>query len=243
MTDEDATPDGLPAVLLALQTVDTESDQLAHRRGNSALREQSQRRAAELQEWERRSVALRDEIAALEGEIAGEERRDAELSAHLKRLEAQLKTVIAPREVEALNREIATIEAERDQLDVAELAALERQSALDDDLTAHLANEESVRSAARTAADERGTEVAEIDATLTSLAERREDLRARVPADVLATYDRKRSALGVAVASLVGKQCQGCHLELSPAEIDHVRAEAAASGVTDCPECGRLLVV
>ena len=60
---------------------------------------------------------------------------------------------------------------------------------------------------------------------------------------MLATYDRKRAAFGVAVARLIGKQCQGCHLELSAAEIDTVRDEAAATGVTDCPDCGRLLVV
>jgi predicted nucleic acid-binding Zn-ribbon protein len=47
----------------------------------------------------------------------------------------------------------------------------------------------------------------------------------------------------VAVARLVGKQCQGCHLELSAAEIDTVKDEAAESGVTDCPDCGRLLIV
>ena len=59
----------------------------------------------------------------------------------------------------------------------------------------------------------------------------------------VSTYDRKRAAFGVAVAALVGRQCQGCHLELSAAEIDTVKDEAAATGVTDCPDCGRLLIV
>jgi predicted nucleic acid-binding Zn-ribbon protein len=62
-------------------------------------------------------------------------------------------------------------------------------------------------------------------------------------APLLSTYDRKRAALGVAVARLVGKQCQGCHLELSAAEVDTVKDEAADTGVTDCPDCGRLLIV
>ncbi len=258
MTDEDATSQdpssgdassgdstggGLPALLLALQAVDTEADQLAHRRDHSALRDEFQARSQQVGEWERRRAALRAEIDSLEVQIAGEEQRDAELSVQRKRLEAQLKTVIAPREAEALMHEIATVEAERDELDAAELAALERQAALDDDLTAHLASEESNRSAARVADEALRVEVAEIEAGLTSLAVRRTELRADVPADVLATYDRKRAALGVAVASLVGKQCQGCHLELSAGEIDQVRADAAGTGVTDCPECGRLLVV
>jgi uncharacterized protein len=68
-------------------------------------------------------------------------------------------------------------------------------------------------------------------------------VRAEIDDVHLATYDRKRAAFGVAVASLVGKQCQGCHLELSAAEIDTVKDEAAETGVADCPDCGRLLIV
>ena len=48
---------------------------------------------------------------------------------------------------------------------------------------------------------------------------------------------------GSPYAALVGKQCQGCHLELSAAEIDTVKDEAAETGVADCPDCGRLLIV
>ena len=87
------------------------------------------------------------------------------------------------------------------------------------------------------------TEVGDIDRELAELADRRTDLRGQLPDGLLATYDRKRAALGVAVAPLVGKQCQGCHLELSAAEIDTVKDEAADTGVTDCPDCGRLLIV
>lgn len=235
--------DGLAATLLALQATDTERDQLTHRRDHSTLREQFQQRSDELREWERRRDGLREEIDALEREITADEQRDAELGVHRTRLESQLKTVIAPREAEALMHEIAGIEAQRDQLDSAELEALERQSTLDDDLTAHLATEDDVRSAARLAGEARAAEAAEIEQALTELSARRDAQRADIPDTLLSTYDRKRAALGVAVAPLVGKQCQGCHLELSPAEIDQVRADAADSGVTDCPECGRLLIV
>lgn len=243
MTDDADREPALPSLLLDLQAADTEGDQLARRRERSPVRETAQARAEEVREWERRRDALRAEMERLESEVAGEEQRDADLAVHKKRLEAQLKTVIAPREAEALMHEIATIDAERDELDVAELEALERQAALDDDLTAHLAGEEPLRVAARLADEALAAEVAEIDVALADLGSRREEVRAQVPADVLATYDRKRAALGVAVAPLVGKQCQGCHLELSPAELDQVRADAADRGITDCPECGRLLVV
>lgn len=233
----------VPELLLALQRVDTEADQLAHRRANSTLRADFETRSEQVKQWEHRRADLRGRIDGLAEAIAGAETRNTELVAHRDKLEQQLKTVIAPREAEALMHEIATIESQRDALDIEELDALEQQATLDDELSAHLSDEEAVRSAARLADESLGVEVAEIDAAVAGLAARREQLRADLPASLLATYDRKRAALGVAVATLVGRQCQGCHLELSAAEIDSVREDAAATGVTDCPDCGRLLIV
>ncbi|HSM65875.1 MAG TPA: C4-type zinc ribbon domain-containing protein [Ilumatobacteraceae bacterium] len=233
----------VPELLLALQAVDTDADQLAHRRANSELRSQFASASAAAKQWEQRRDELQRRIAELGATIESAEQRGAELLTHRQRLDQQLKTVIAPREAEALMHEIATIQSQRDELDDAELEALEEQSAADDELTAHLADEASVRDTAGDAADALAAETAEIDEQLTRLDARRTELRATLSDSLLSTYDRKRAALGVAVARLVGKQCQGCHLELSAAEIDTVKDEAAATGVTDCPDCGRLLIV
>ena len=233
----------VPQLLLALQSVDTDADQLAHRRVNSDVRARSATASADATRWEQRRDELQTRIAELGTTIESAEERGAELLTHRQRLDQQLKTVIAPREAEALMQEIATIESQRDELDIAELEALEEQSVADDQLVAHLGDEASVRDAAGRAADALAAEVAEIDAELARLDGRRTELRVAISESLLATYDRKRAALGVAVAPLVGKQCQGCHLELSAAEIDTVKDEAAATGVTDCPDCGRLLIV
>ena len=154
-----------------------------------------------------------------------------------------MKTVIAPREAEALMHEMDTLNGQIDELDVLEMESLEEQSTRDDELTAHLAGEEQLRTHQRLADDALAAEVGDIDGELEALILRRAELRGELSEAILSTYDRKRVALGVAVAPLVGKQCQGCHLELSAAEIDTVKDEAAATGVTDCPDCGRLLIV
>jgi predicted nucleic acid-binding Zn-ribbon protein len=230
-------------VLLALQAVDTEAAQLTHRRANSAVRDEFTSASTRATAWERERARLVARIDELGGSIDASEARGAELLAHRQRLDQQLKTVIAPREAEALMHEIDAIEAQRDELDVIELEALEQQSELDDQLAAHLQEQESVADTLRLADDALAAEVADIDAALERLAGRRAELRPTLSEQLLATYDRKQAALGVAVAALVGRQCQGCHLELSAAEVDTVRSEAAATGVTDCPECGRLLIV
>jgi uncharacterized protein len=236
-------PTTIARLLLELQAVDTRSDQLTYRREHTPARADLAAAQARASSWSRERVALQTRIDELGAVIEQAEASGGALLTHRQRLDQQLKTVIAPREAEALLHEIATIEAQRDELDVAELEALEEQAELDDRLTDHLAAEASIGEAVRAADAALTAEVAEIDAELADLRARREVLIEDVPIDLRSTYDRKRAALGVAVAALVGRQCQGCHLELSAAEIDTVKDEAAATGVTDCPECGRLLIV
>jgi predicted nucleic acid-binding Zn-ribbon protein len=236
-------PTTIPELLLALQAVDTQADQLGHRREHSPLRDDLATAATAMRRWEQQRAALQSRIDELGSSIEAAEHRGAELLAHRVRLERQMKTVIAPREAEALMHEMATLTEQIDELDGQELESMEEQSALDDRLAAHLGEEAARREAQRLADDALAAEVGDIDRELADLAVRRADLRTALSADLLATYDRKRAALGVAVARLVGKQCQGCHLELSAAEIDTVKAEAADTGVTDCPDCGRLLIV
>ena len=115
---------------------------------------------------------------------------------------------------------------------------------MDDSLTAHLGSEESLRDAVSSSDAALGRATGEIDDELGRLATEREVARAELSESVLAQYDRVRSSSGVAVAELVGHRCDGCHLDLSAAEVDDVKDEAAASnGVAVCPNCGRMLVL
>ncbi len=236
-------PSTIAELLLALQGVDTQADQLAHRRENSPLRDDLAAASSTVQAWERTRAAMRARIDELGTSIEQAEARGAELLTHRQRLDAQMKTVIAPREAEALMHETATLSEQIDELDLHELESLEEQARIDDELATHLRAEEELRARLGHADDALAVEVGDIDRELADLAASRAELRTQVPEALLATYDRKRAALGVAVARLVGKQCQGCHLELSAAEIDTVKDEAADTGVTDCPDCGRLLIV
>jgi hypothetical protein len=155
-----------------------------------------------------------------------------------------MKTVIAPREAEALMHEIATLDERVDALDIAELEALEEQSEIDDRLTAHLRDESALRDAVTSADVALQRATSEIDTELDGLATRRSTQRAELSDSALARYDRVRGSSGVAVARLVGHRCEGCHLDMSAAEVDEVKDQAAnADGVAECPNCGRILVV
>ena len=207
--------------LVELQRIDTLADQLRILRERTPLRAVLAEETQRLGVWEQRQVGVRARIAALEAEIELDEKRGAEIATHLERLNRQLKTVIAPREAEALMHEIATLTEQRDDLDIRELEAMEEESTLEADMAANLADEPALR--------------AEVQAASEALA--------GIPTDVLTRYTRARPQLGIVVSRLEGKQCTGCHLDLSAAEIDTARADAAVTGYTDCPQCGRILVL
>ena len=122
--------------LLELQRLDTLADQLAHRRANLAERTAATAAADALAEHRRRRAAGAERSEELELAIDALERDGEQLAAQRARLEAQLKTVIAPREAEALMHELATIAERRDELDDQELAHLEEQSTLADAVAA-----------------------------------------------------------------------------------------------------------
>lgn len=229
--------------LVVLQAIDTEADQLRHRSEHLPEREDNQRRAAAVADWENRRDAMLGRIEVLQATVESAERETERLEAARERLEAQLKTVIAPREAEALMNEIATLDAERDTAETAELEAMEEQTELEAQLEVHARDGVALARALDDAASALGSALSEIEASLAELDRRREDARAGIDAAMLARYDRVRAHLGVAVATLEGKKCSGCHLDLSAAEIDAAREEAAATeGVTDCPQCGRILI-
>ena len=123
------------------------------------------------------------------------------------------------------------------------VGALEEQSDLDDRLTAHLGQQEAVRTASAQADDELASAVADIDAEVERLEPQRAERFATLDDRTGRRYGQLLESLGSAVGQLEGSRCSGCHLDLSAAEVDTARDESAASGFTECPQCGRLLVV
>jgi predicted nucleic acid-binding Zn-ribbon protein len=228
--------------LLELQRLDTTADQLAHRRRTTPERTAAQEAAAALGEHRRRRAAAADREQELELAIDALERDGEQLTAQRARLEAQLKLVGAPREAEALMHELAAVAERRDALDDQELASLEEQSQLADEVAALDAQLPAEEASARAAGAALAALEAGIDSELASIAATRDELASRIDAATMGRYDRLRDRMGgVAVARLDGSRCGGCHLDLSTTELAEVRAVGPGE-FADCPQCGRLLV-
>ncbi|MEY4340187.1 MAG: hypothetical protein RLZ14_2037, partial [Actinomycetota bacterium] len=208
------------AALLALQDIDSALVALANRRPR--LPELAAHRAASTAMAHHLSAVLdvKARIDAAQAAIEQAEHAASDLTVKRTRLEAQLKTIIAPREAEALMNQIATLNAQRSELDDQELEALDAQGQAEADLAALEAAAPELEAAVAAAAVELEQANAALATEETELLERRPAASAALSPAELAAYDRARAQFeGVAIARLEGHRCAGCHLDLSPAEM------------------------
>jgi predicted nucleic acid-binding Zn-ribbon protein len=228
--------------LLELQRIDSAIDQLAHRRANLPERAAAESASAELARTTSQIAALIARQRQLNDAIEAAEETGAELTRHRERLQGQLRTVSSPREADALTHELDALATRRDELDDAELANLEEQSTVIDDLAAaHRAEVELAANSERATSDLAAAEAA-IDAESAEHTVQRSEAVTRLDGGTLADYEHRRARLGgVAVAKLDGRRCGGCHLDLSTFELDSVKATPPGE-YTDCPQCGRMLI-
>jgi uncharacterized protein len=228
--------------LLELQRIDSAIDQLAHRRANLPERAAAESASAELARTTSQIAALIARQRQLNDAIEAAEETGTELTRHRERLQGQLRTVSSPREAEALTHELDALATRRDELDDGELANLDEQSTVIEDLAAaHRAEVELAANSERATADLAAAEAA-IDAESAEHTVQRSEAVTRLDGGTLADYEHRRARLGgVAVAKLDGRRCGGCHLDLSTFELDSVKATPAGE-YTDCPQCGRMLI-
>ncbi len=229
-------------VLLDLQAADTALAQLAHRRRTlpelNALAEREQSAA-------QRHDDVVDAQTTLE-DIAAEQRRlenDVEtVRARTARDEARLQAGGLPsRELEGLQHEIATLARRQANLEDELLDVMERAEEAEGALAkATEAHERVVREQQELGA-RRDEAFAEIDAAAAERRPQRDALATRIPADLLAFYERARAHGGTGAALLRQRRCDGCHIELSGSELGALR-KAADDAVVRCDNCRAILV-
>lgn len=227
--------------LLALQLIDTEISQIEHRAAH--LPEADEVRALETKtaKLESDRSAVSGELQAISSSVEENEAAVANLRRQIERLNGQLRTVIAPREAEALQHEIATLSNKASDLDDDSLNAIERSESLESELKRLDDVIDEVKAALSAAREALAGAFGATRAALAEATTRREALVGTLDAASVARYDKKRKDLaGVAVARLVRSTCGGCHLDLSPSEVDAVKREP--DDERECPNCTRWLV-
>lgn len=228
--------------MLDLQHVDILIDQARHALDHLAERTAHGHREQELARIRSQRDDVRREQQAQESELASIESESAEVDKHRVRLEAQLRTVIAPREAEALQHEIATLTLQRSDLDDRGLELLEAAGQAEERLIQLLHLEKEAAEAEGTARADLERAMSIMDAEIERLQQRRGEAAAIMSPPDLAEYDRRRKSFaGIAVAEIKHGVCGGCHMDISISELDAIK-RLPPDAIAECPNCNRLLV-
>ena len=185
---------------------------------------------------------LRREQSTMETELAVIEKKSVEIDAHRAKLERQMKTIIAPREAEALQNEMQTLAAERNELDDRGLLLLESSASADEDVRKTVDTESRAVEVEATTAHALTQAAAAKSDEITVLLVRRAEVVLPIAEPDIATYDRLRASYkGIAVAVIQHGVCGGCHMDISVSELDIIK-RLPIDQVAECPNCNRLLV-
>jgi uncharacterized protein len=229
--------------LLELADLDAELARLDHRR--RGLPE-----VAELGRLDARAGELKDALVATEtelGDLAREQtraERDVEqVRTRIERDRARLDAgqVSAARELASLQSEIENLHRRQGDLEEVVLELMERREALEGQQADLVTERDGLGGETAAVAARRDAAFKEIDEQTVKASDRRGNVTAEVPADLLALYDQIRKTKGVGAAMLRAGRCEGCHLSLNAADLNVIRA-SAPDEVVRCEECRRILV-
>jgi predicted nucleic acid-binding Zn-ribbon protein len=230
--------------LLVVQDLDTLLTQLAHRREVLNERSGLTGLAAELE-------ALATEKAALLAQRGVLADTQKDLEAHIATLNERSSAIetrmyaargSSTRDLQAMDEEVRHLNQRRRELEDEELVAMVDQEPIDAALAALEARTAPLEAKVNVLRGEVALERSEIEAELATATASRAAEVALLPEPLAARYETLRARLrGTGAARLIGNRCDGCHLELSSAEVERIRATTPESVVT-CDQCGRILV-
>ncbi len=236
-----------PAVqlrLLDLQELDSGLDRLAHRR--RTLPE-----LADIERFDSRLGELRDEIVRAETEAGDIEREQRKIENDVEMVRARIQkdkqrldtgAVSSAKELENLQHELGSLARRQGDLEELVLEQMMLRESVDTRLTALREERDRLEADRAAAVDRREDAFAEIDRDTAKHQSERAGVVGEIPPDLLALYEKIRgSAGGQGAAALHRGRCEGCHLTLSPVDLDRFRS-APEDEVLRCEECRRILV-
>jgi predicted nucleic acid-binding Zn-ribbon protein len=229
------------ALLLELQDLDTRVQRL-----DGQLRNLPE--TALIAELDAESHALRRTLAEQTGtleddqaELGRVESDVAVVAARIVRDRDRLQASSSMKDVQALEQELAALARRRDELEEIELVVMERVEQHESALAATRAaiEELDARLAATTAA--RDASAASLQRERANVVTDRETIAGRVPAELLALYEKQRERYGVGASHLRGGVSSASGVALNATDLGAVRA-AAPDDVLLCPDSSAILV-
>jgi predicted nucleic acid-binding Zn-ribbon protein len=228
--------------MLELAKVDAELSRTAHRR--RTLPE-----LTEITEAEKKLRALRDVLVAaqtsvsdLDREIARQEREIESVRAREDRDRNLLTSgAVSAKQMTDVEHELQTLQRRQSALEDDLLELMERREALDLDGKRTGAEVDRAELALADAVQRRDEAFLDLDTTTARRDGDRAGLVPRLPADLLALYERVRAQRGIGAALLRARRCGACQLDIDRNAMAEIKS-APEDAVIQCENCGAILV-
>jgi uncharacterized protein len=231
--------------LLQLQAHDSAIDRLNHRR--ASLPEDA--RLAELAD----ALGAVDQLTAeRQGSLATVQRDQARLEHEVDMVTGKARTeeeravsgrVTSPKELTAIQEEVAGLKRRQGTLEDELLELMEQRETLEGELAELVTRRDGFTADQAEVTKARDAALVELDRELDGERTARDRVLPTVGEALRTLYDQVRARQGgVGAAALVGNTCQGCRVSISPVELAAIR-KLPPEEIKRCENCRRILVV
>ena len=229
--------------LLDVQSLDTQLDQLAHKRRTLPELARLAELDGQLDDLHNALVTSQTAVSDLRREVAKAEADVEQVRSRAARDQARLDSGQgSAKDLQAIQHELETLGRRQSDLEEVELEVMERLEAHETALAEVTVAHDALGARRAEVVVERDAAFVEIDAELGSLAAKRAAAADGLDAGLVALYERLRAQLGGSgAAALRGRRCEGCRLELNGLDLDGIKKQSEDT-VVRCEECGRILV-
>lgn len=228
-------------LLLELQELDSTAQRLAARRAK--LPEQAVLDELEA-DREQRERLIVEQTGALEDarlELKRTESDVAVVDARIERDRQRLQASSSVRDIQGLEQELTALAKRKADLEDIELVVMETVEERESALAGTRASLEELRGRLSEARGARDAALGGLDRDAADAVARRAEIAGRVPADLLALYEKQRARYGVGASLLRGGVSTAVGVALTGSDLGVVRA-AAPEDVLLCPESNAILV-
>ena len=228
-------------LLLELQDYDTRLQRLDHQLRTLPQRAELERLEGELQEARRTVVEQTGRLEDAQAELGRVEADVAVVAARIERDSARLQTSSSVKDVQALEQELAALARRQDELEEIQLVVMQRVEDHENELATTRAALEALEARIAETTAARDEAAAALEQERANVATDRATIAQRVPAELLALYEKQRARYGIGASHLRGGVSSASGVALNATDLDAVRA-AAPDDVLLCPDSNAVLV-
>ncbi|MEO7147134.1 MAG: hypothetical protein ABIW81_01425 [Terrimesophilobacter sp.] len=235
-----ASPDD-QAFLLDLQAIDTKLAQLTHKANSLPQLERLSALAVDVEATRLRVVNDRGVLEDAGRELKRVESDVEVVEARIKRDTDRIEASSSVKDVAGLEAELNSLRKRQSDLEDIEFAVMERIEGLEAAAAETTARYDGLLAEVNTLEAERDAELATIDAEKGHTSANRQNVVAKLPADLVELYERQRGRYGAGASMLRGGVSSASGVKLNESDMAEIRA-AAPDDVVLCPDSNAILV-